>query len=182
MLTNKQKKQAVRRCKTMSSFFLTVDLMEGLLDLLLAAITVYVHSQHQCLDWNEEEKTSRKTKKNTGIFKKQRKHGRQEAWKREQHFTCCRHKQSLPPPAWREKMADKKKGGLSCFEKKAGHTHLHLEDILLAHPGTASSSSSNAAPKAQDDFFSDLVPELSNQSKRNEWGADVKHFSLRKQL
>jgi hypothetical protein len=65
-LTEKQKQTASKSLPQKMSFFsCIVDLVEGLLDLLLAPVTVYVHSQHQCLQRGR--KTSRKTTETEGI-------------------------------------------------------------------------------------------------------------------
>ena len=68
------------------SFFptLTVDLVEGLLDLLLAPITVYVHSQHQSLRMRGGNVTN--------TAKQEHMAGGLEG------NTYCKHKQKLPPP------------------------------------------------------------------------------------
>jgi hypothetical protein len=117
--------------------------VEGLLDLLLAPVTVYVHSQHQCLQRGR--KTSRKTTETEGIsFQGTRTNM---AGLQEREHMLRAHKQSCLPPALIENGSKKKRKKKQEKMNSRGaenrpanashtHTHLHLEDILLAHPGT----------------------------------------------
>jgi hypothetical protein len=45
----KKYKQKIKQFAFKKGFFLTIDLVEDLLDLLLAPITVDIHFQHACL-------------------------------------------------------------------------------------------------------------------------------------
>jgi hypothetical protein len=71
--------------------------------------------------------------------------------------TCCKHKQKLPPPAGGKWQPKQEEWWLSREEAKL--THLHLEDILLAHRNTTS----NATTNARDERPQIWCPELSNQ-------------------
>ena len=116
-------------------FSCTVDLVEGLLDLLLAPITVYVDSQHQSLERGR--KASRKNNRTEGFQETTTNMvGLQVPWKGN---TCCKHKQSCLRLLWRENGSKKTRQDgrwWSWEEASKCLTHLHLEDILLAHPGT----------------------------------------------
>jgi hypothetical protein len=115
----------------------TVDLVEGLLDLLLAPVTVYVHSQHQSLK-QQKRRDLKGTATNIG---------RAAAEEARQGEHLLQTQAKLPaclPGGEKRRVAELRRGRPA----NGAHTHLHLEHILLAHPGTGTGTAPplNATP------------------------------------